>query len=220
VGLFGDGAVYRNDSVAGVDIDGDGTPDSYLAANRQEGLSPTFRSPLSLAVGASYRWQGTGLHFTAEWFDDLKEQWVMEPEPFTRQTTGEMSTHDLSFHGRSVLNWGVGLDTRLSRQATLFASFRSDYSALSHDSVSEILMATWDLWHASLGAHFDFLDIEFNTGLEYSFGQSTSDPGSQFTRQENHVFAGEASPVEVDYRRIKVLLGLNLPFGPKGGRAE
>jgi len=80
-----------------------------------------------------------------------------------------------------------------------------------------VLFRSWDLQHVSTGASFDFLQIEFTLGLQYSWGGGGSDRLATGLLGNAPVLAETLGDVEYDYQRLKILLGFNLPFGTAEG---
>lgn len=213
VGIMGKGEVYQSSTFSGIDLDGNGEVDApYLASNFQEDLSSSWRSPLSIAAGASWTWGKTGLFLTVEWFNSLSEHKILDPAEFTAQSTGETMAYDVQFGARSLFNYGLAFDQRFSEKFAMYGAFRSDYSSIPSDNRGEVQIATWNLWHISSGVSFTYKNIDFTGGLEYSFG---SDEILHFSRidSEDGGLDGEVIPGEISYRRLKGLVGFNLPFG-------
>lgn len=217
LGVMGSGRYYHSESATGLDLDGDGAPDDFLAATDQEELDARWRSPLSVAAGASWRGGSTGVHLTVEWFDGITGYDVLETAAYQAQADGAARTPDLGMHLRSLVNVGVGLDHRFSPGFALYAGFRSDFSAQPEEPATNILMTHWDLWHATAGASFQFLGVELTTGLEYSFAEGNAVNGADFTRGEEPLVVAEQGEVPVRYNRFRLLLGFDLSLLTGGG---
>jgi len=214
LGLFGDGRVYTNTSVSGLDPDPDpGINDPYLSANLQEDLSATWKSPMSLAIGASWKRGSTGYHLTVEWFNSVKTRQAMEPNDYRSQSVPEeLNSYNLSFGARSLINFGVAFDHSFNEKVALYGAFRSDFSSIPSEEADNLQISNWDLWHISSGASFTFLNIEFTAGLEYSFGSGDSDRFINFNLSDSGEVIGNFGTHEIIYRRLKALIGFNLPF--------
>ncbi len=107
--LLGTGEIFFLRSGIEIDSDGDNERESNLSASFQEDLETTYKSPFSLAVGASYSGENSGVHFTAEYFTGISEYSVMEPEPFLWQTDGDTISLPYTSAAAAVLNVGIGL---------------------------------------------------------------------------------------------------------------
>ena len=205
LGLAGSGSVLTTTSATGFDTD------PYVEASDQDDLVSSWKSPISLAVGVAWRGRDTGLHFTAEWFAANDQEAVLDPAPFRSQTTGELVGWDMSVDQRSVLNFGLGIDHRFNEKFALYGAFRTDFSSLEPDQSSDVLMSTWDLWHFTTGASFQFLGVGFTSGLQYSFGNDNITRYLDFTNNEGDtdrdVYVHSA---DMRYRRLKLVVGFDL----------
>ena len=215
LGLFGSGTVYTTASLSGVDQNEDGLiDDPYLSANLQEDLAATWKSPLSLAFGASWRAASTGFHMTVEWFNAVKTHQAMEPDSYYSQSqTGELNIYNLSFGAKSLINFGVAFDHAFTKKVAMYGAFRSDFSSIPSEEADNLQISNWDLWHISSGASFTFLDIEFTAGLQYSFGSGDNERFINFNLDDNGNVLGDFGTSEITYRRLKALIGFNLGFG-------
>ena len=210
LGITGNGNVYSYASLSGVDLDGDDVPDDVVGGSAQEDLSASWKSPLSLAAGVAWRSGGTGLHFTAEWFAGVDQDQVLDPASFTSQTTGETIEWDLGFHQSSVLNFGLGVDHRFNERFALYGAIRTDWTTLDPDTKTDILMASWDLWHFSTGASFQFMGVEFTSGLQYSVGNGATTRFLDLTDMNAPPDTLPRKIVDVRYRRLKLVVGFDL----------
>jgi hypothetical protein len=66
--LFGSGNVGVTRSATGVDLDGDGRPDSLLLNGLEEGADSTYKSSWAVAGGGAWRRGSLQLHLSAEYF--------------------------------------------------------------------------------------------------------------------------------------------------------
>jgi long-subunit fatty acid transport protein len=166
---------------------------------------------MSLALGATWKPRQTGVHFTIEWFDAVSSRRALEPEPFLDQTTGETVTPEITYAADQVINFGIGLEHDFESKLSLYAAFRSDYSSNPQDGSDSLSLASWNLWHVSTGAAFRFLNLEFNTGVQYSWGSHDESRFVNFNPDEGETVITEPGTFTMKYRRLKVLVGFNLP---------
>ncbi len=215
IGLFGDGSAHQDNSLSGIDaFDPEGTPDSFLAVNYQPNLDPTFKSPLSLALGAAYKFGSTQLFFSAEWFNSMGTYDVLSPESYFAQSHPDYQlNYELSNSTRSIINWGIAASHDFSPRISVYTSLWIDKSYLNQTEKPDIMMAFWDLTHANIGASFEFMNIEFTSGLGFSHGGGTSEYSRSYNVAEGSELDGSFPPTEVTFNRVKFLIGFNLPFG-------
>lgn len=211
--LFGDGNSYTHKSVTGLDLDSNGTEDSRLLADYQAQLSPTYKSPMSAAVGLSYHLTRTSLYASGEWFDKVNLYTVMEGTPVLSQVPGDTQQAVLEHEAVSVVNWALGARHQLSTKTALYAGWAIDRSAFKGDQVKSASFSNWNIYHVSLGSEFTFAAIEFTLGATYSFGDNLLearpelDPNGAEQSLEGNLTQGDAR-----YRRIRVLLGFTVPI--------
>jgi hypothetical protein len=170
VGLFGSGDIEINQTLFGVDLDGDGVTDPVFVADYQEGLSARYRSPFSAAVGASRRFGATTVHASAEWFAKVGESVVLDPEPFVGQSTGDTLNPTLTQSLDDVFNVSVGVQHRFSTTTAIFGSFRTDHSGWNAPTGFDVAVTTWDIYFLTAGARFQVAGADFTLGLGFGFG--------------------------------------------------
>ncbi len=215
LGLFGSGNVFVTNTSSGLDEDQNGVEDPpYLSSNHQEGLSASWQSPLSLAGGVSLESGATRYHLTVEWFNAVKTRQAMEPVPFRSQSDPiEIQTFNLAYGAKSLINFGLAFEHAFTPKFSIYSAARSDFSAIPSHDADNMQISNWDLWHLSGGASFVFLNMEFTSGLQYSFGSGTSERFINFDLSDTGDVGGESGTYDIRYRRLKAIIGFNLPLG-------
>ena len=217
IGLFGSGDVFYNRSIINLDIDEDGSPESSLASNYQDEVSVTYRSPLSIGAGMSYRFGGqkgkTIVHISMEWFSGLNEYTVLSTEDFTAQTSGETISNDYTLALSPVLNWGIGFEQIFSDRFTMYASIIRDGSALSPNSDSRLALSSYDLYHISWGSAFSLFGFQITFGFGFGFGGSTEYKYFPISGiQDGDIPVLEPTTSTYKYRRLLALVGFAFDF--------
>ena len=173
--VFGSGETLVNRLILGQDPDGDGIPDPLFVADVQDDLSVTYKSPWSLAGGASYSvGRNTTLHGTAEWYNDVPRYDVIQADPFVGQSTGDTLTIEVTQELGNVINFGVGVEQRFTPGFSLSASFRTDNSALEPGKFTDVSVASWNIYFLTVGSSFSLGSGDFTLGLSYGFGSQDS----------------------------------------------
>ncbi len=218
VGLLGDGSVYQNVALSGdYDPDNPGVDPPYLQANTQEGLKPVWKSPLSIAAGGAVNLGATRIHITTEWFNNIVRYRVLDPVTYEIQSQpGTYDRFDIEYAAKNVFNYGVGVNHDFTPRFSLFTSYRADYSTTPPDIDATLSISVWDLNHLTGGASFQFLSLEFTAGLQYSWGSGFSNRHLSFNENEDGSVVGDFEDREITYKRLKALLGFNLPFAVPG----
>jgi hypothetical protein len=170
VSVFGSGAAEVNQTAFGGDLGGSGITEPVFVADYQDGLSASYRSPFSVAVGASRRFGRTTLHVTGEWFAEVGESIVLDPEPFVGQSTGDTLAATVTQQLNAVLNAGAGVQHRLGTTTSLYASFRTDRSGQKPTEGVDIAATSWDIHFLTAGARFNAAGADFTLGLGLGFG--------------------------------------------------
>jgi hypothetical protein len=203
--VLGNGDILINHTVVG-DIDLDGTLDSAADVSFGEQVDAEYRSPMSVAVGGSYRWTTTTLHATVEYFAPVDEYTVMETTtpPGGPGVTTFPSHYDHALD--EVVNFGAGLERRFSEKTTAYVSFIADRTAYRKVDGQPIVASTWDIYHLNGGVAFSIRGTDLTLGGGYAWG---SRPLDIVPVSEGALPAGIV-PDDVTYSRLKLILGFAL----------
>ena len=170
VHLYGSGAALSNTAMVGIDQTGDQVPDPLMAAYHEEDLAADYRSPWSVGLGGSYRFGGTILHASAEWFDGVGAYEVLETSSFQAQTSGEVQRFRAVQELESVLDYGFGVEHEFGSGVSGYASYVMDRSAREPGSNTNVSVSSWDLNLVSFGTSFGVGRIDLVLGGAFSFG--------------------------------------------------
>jgi hypothetical protein len=208
VNLFGDGSTTFNVFTLGVDTDGSGIDDVEMAANYQDGLPTTYKSPVSLALGVSYVLGATSLFTTVESFGGISRYDVIETEPFAAQGSGDTVATRYTAAARAVTNWGFGVEHRVGTGTRLYGGFITDRSAQVPDPDNLLIaLSNWDVYHVALGGTFTVSTLEFTVGGNYSWGDDMIEQLGDVTDPGSPVDSG-IEEREVRYSRFRLILGV------------
>jgi len=142
----------------------------------------------------------------------------MSPDPFTSQSDpDETRTYNLAFGAKSLINFGLAFEHSFPGNVAIFAGARTDFSSIPSADADHLQISNWDLYHLSGGASFNFLNMEFTAGLQYSHGSGTSERFVNFNLNEPGIVNGDFGTFKVSYNRLKAIIGFNLPFGASEG---
>jgi len=167
INLFGSGSASFLASRANIDTLQGTYPD--LSSNYQDELPTYYKSPLSIGFGAAYYWRNTTLYFSAEWFNNVNDFLVMEPESFIGQSTGEVYNYNLNYSLRSVFNFGFGVKYLFNENFIYYGGITTDETAYNPDSENPFVLSTWDIIHIRSGAEFKFYNMSITLGLGYGY---------------------------------------------------
>lgn len=206
--VYGRGASAVNVTVAGQDIDGDGSEDNYMASDFQDGLDSDYRTPLSLGIGITYKLENFRLYGSAEWFGRVDKYKVLSARDFVVQSTGESLPNEVTHELESVLNFGIGMEYTFNPNLKTYLSFTTDFSARRPDTDTNLSVTDWNIYHIMGGTSFKILRYSLTLGLGYSFGRrqmiERRDPILESLQGS---LIGVVSEYEFSYSTLKFLLG-------------
>jgi hypothetical protein len=168
--IGGSGSTGVDSSLSGLDKNGDGVPDDYLAANFQDRLRVTYATPFSLAAGLTFKIEKVRIYGSAEWFARVRPYTVVDSRPFAAQSSGETVLTDVTQELRAVLNWGVGVEWFYSPRFKGYASFTTDRSAKKPVTTTNISLTDWNIVHLVTGGEFFIKKTSLTVGGGVSFG--------------------------------------------------
>jgi hypothetical protein len=168
--IGGRGSTGVNSALSGLDMNGDGTPDDFLASDYRWRQPVTYETPFSLAAGMTLKIQKVRLYWSTEWFARVRPYTVVDSPPFAAQSTGEILSTDVTQELAAVLNWGVGLEWFYSPRFKGYASFATDDSAKKPGTSTNISLADWNIRHIVTGGEFFIKKSSVTVGVGFSFG--------------------------------------------------
>ena len=206
--IYGGGSTGLNTTIVGLDLNDDNLKDDFMAADYQEKLDADYKTPISLGVGLTYKFENVRLYGSAEWFAGMAKYEVMRGEDFTIQSTGDTKPLSITQELDSVLNFGVGIEYIFTPKLKTYASFTTDFSAADPNSDTNLSISSWDIYHMMAGADFTLGSFAFTLGIGYAFGDRIT---QQFTEEDaleaREFLEGTLSGLEYQYSNFKFVLG-------------
>jgi long-subunit fatty acid transport protein len=169
----------------------------------------TYKSPLSVGVGAAY---GTGpatFHASAEWYDAVPAYDVLAPDPVILPDTTRAS-FGLVQELESVTNVAVGAEYLFSPKLTGYAGFRTDQSAINAESSDNTSLALWDLYHVSGGGTFSMGASDFTIGGIVAWGSEQTRTGIDLVPGDDPLDLPDE--LQANFFRITLVLGFSIGF--------
>jgi hypothetical protein len=207
--IYGEGASGIDSTLAGLDVDGDGVPDDFLAANYQSQRPSTYRTPLSVAAGVTFKLQKLRVYVSSEWFAPMDPYTVVDTEEFEAQSTGETVSTDITHELDAVLNTGIGLEYAHSARFKTYASFTTDFSARPDGTETNLSLSDWDIHHLIAGTEIFIKNSALTLGVGYSFGDREI---GQQPEVINGGLDGQWNPfegLEFRYSTYKLIIGFS-----------
>ena len=204
--LLSGGSAYYDHSV----VNGGGTPQNQLASDNEQNPNISYRSPFSIAGGASCLFGRTKVHATLEWFSGAGEYAVVDPGSFDAQVTGETVSYPYTTDTKPVLNAGFGIERRFSELLSLYGSFVTDFSSYGGSGGSETSLTGLNRDHIKVGSSFTVSRVDLTVGLGYGFGGA---PVQRAAGLDDGLLSGPVGTTvdgEEKYRRLLLLFGFAL----------
>lgn len=156
-------------------------PVDILASDRQEGLSSSYRTPLSISAGIEFKISELSkVHLAGEWFTPLSTYVVIQPEShdFIRNTPPSVrpvnSAELLRVYDsmKSIFNFGIGYEHKLNNKLTGYAAIRTDFSTANKIEKNKLTVGITDIniYHFTLGTSYTGEDTFISLGFEFSYG--------------------------------------------------
>jgi hypothetical protein len=206
--IYGKGSTGLNTTVIGLDLNDDGIGDDYMAADYQEKLDADYKTPVSLGIGLTYKFENIRLYGSAEWFSGMDKYMVIKAEDFTVQSTGKTTAYSITHELDDVLNLGIGIEYIFTPKLKTFASFTTDFSATDPDTDTNFSISSWDIYHMMAGTDFTIGSLSFTLGIGYAFGSRLTEG---FTEQEalaaQNFLQETLSGLEYTYSNFKLVIG-------------
>jgi hypothetical protein len=204
--LFGSGSVLATQSLIG-DANGDGTDDSQAQVSFGEELDTEYNSPMSVAVGGSYKFKRMTGHASIEYFASI-DQYTVIHSPASAGGPGVTGV-DIRYQGAatSVTNWGVGIEQGFGDDSAFYISFLTDRSAYQTVDDRRVVVSTWDIHHLNGGVALTIKGAELTLGGGFAWGQNKAvadvNPGTA-------LLPATIVPGGVGYTRLKFIVGFAL----------
>ncbi|MBI2933679.1 MAG: hypothetical protein HYY16_18705 [Planctomycetes bacterium] len=228
--LYGKGTVFGDFTVQQIDLNGDGTADSFTANDRQHGLDASFRSPLALSFGIEQRVQRWTFALSADVHFEQDPFKVMQPEPgpFLRPS-GSFSVDEVTetlrvtYETKTVTNAAAGIEYVFSSWLRGVFSIRTDYSAKvekePEDGSIRLGLAESDLLHVTIGVLLEdknedgVTKEEVSIGLTYSYGREDTKQVVNFaTAAESNMLFGVPDSRDIAYDVVGLSIGYTRYF--------
>ena len=214
--LSGSGSAFESATALNQDVNGDGSVDTVLESQVLSGVSASYPTPLAIAIGASLNTGSWTWYITSEWYSDISPFNPFEYEPIFVLSEADVYFADLSIETRSVVNFAVGIEKRLSETSRIFLSGLTDTSSIPSNEGFSLSVAGWDLFHVTTGASFNISRLALTAGVGYVYGTDNSSIPLNFVEpHESNYLRGENVSEKVRYRGIKFILGIEFGAKPK-----
>ncbi len=189
INLTGSGTIFRDVYASNLyfplkNIQGDG-----VVNDRQTAIPTTYKSPLSISVGFTYRAHRTLIAVSTEWFGKIDLYDIMLPvgSPFKRPTDLPIENNkflQLNASNKSVTNFSIGIEHELNEKVSICTGFRTNnsfYDRVFDDRISQgnikgfnkgpinLDISAWNMYHVVIGGTFKKERRDLSIGVNFSW---------------------------------------------------
>ncbi|MEC9408525.1 MAG: hypothetical protein VX549_14760 [Pseudomonadota bacterium] len=160
-----------------------------LLDGRQDNLDAEYENPLSVALGLEFLLGQTRVALAAEWFDEVDPYTVVDARS-ENLVLGNANTPvdanevlEVRDRARSVTNFAIGIEQRVSNRYTLYLSARTDKSAFDrapndpslflNNNNYDMGITTWDNNNVTVGFSRTSEKSLLSVGLSYTFASES-----------------------------------------------
>lgn len=212
VHLRGSGEVDFQQASHGVDLTGDSIPDEWNENISDERREARWARPPAVAVGGSFDFDPWAVHLTMEWVAGIGRYAVIRAQTTPSAPASGGLVYGFRHAQRAVLNIAAAGDRAFGETIRGYVSFRTDFSTLP-DRFETVTLASWDLYHLTVGARFTGEKSTFLVGLQFSFGAGGFDqPVNYSTGTEATRMFGGTSSGDVVFLSFQLQVGYTYTF--------
>jgi hypothetical protein len=215
--VWGTGTIMADVTAANVDYANNGNFISFTANDRQEGLKPTYKTPLIIGFGAEYKFKTTLLAFSCEWFDKVKNYNIITPKSaiYLRPANYNLASSDsilnVSDEKKSVFNWAFGIEQKINDKLSMSLGFRTNHSFSKVNQLKTINLTftNWDIYHFTFGVTRKREKSDLSLAVNYGYGVKKDQ--YQWVNLQNvaadNFYVGAPEVSRVTYNSFSVVLG-------------
>jgi hypothetical protein len=225
-GIMGSGEMNADVQLINVNLDDNpATPRrDFLANGRFEKLKIKYKTPWSLALGATRRFGNVRLYGGLNLFTSIDEYKIMDPgeTAFIQPPSSDnvLATSQLLAvweARRTVFNGSIAADWIIRDDYHLLFSLRSDQHYNSRTRTDEginLPKKNWENYHLTVGTQKDFKNSEWVIGLRWNYGRNDKfpQPFSFEDPAEGNFFQGDRGTGTLTSTGIQLLLSYTFKF--------
>ena len=234
--------------IPSINLTGSGTIARDIIANNLLGLNPlkplqraslpvndlqaklptTYKTPLSISTGLTYKFRKVLIAASAEWFDSISLYDIMSPDGilFTKSSLppSDKKFLELNASNKSVTNFAIGAEYELNQKVTISTGFRTNnsfYDRVFDDRITNrnrnnlnsnslnLDISSWNIYHVVIGGTFKQERRDLSIGINFSWAsEGTLKQFANFDKPtENTFLLGQKVNTSVNFFSYGILLG-------------
>lgn len=201
-------------------IDGQSVREDVYTSNEQEDLPSKHRSPWAIGIGNTFILGKHKIHLSGEWYSRISKYSLMQSEPFTSQSTGEILSFELIDDLNAVLNAGIGAEFHLSDRTSLFLSGSTDFSAAKgnialfseNQPIARNSTITSDFFHTGLGFIFKLPWVDLTLGGARTGAKQKFIRPIDFPSESDDGIFDQDEYSTLNWERWRLIFSISIPF--------
>jgi hypothetical protein len=188
--------------------------------NDQKNIPTTHRTPWAVGVGSTFLLGRNKLHISGEWYSQIPRYTLLQSEPHTSQSSGEVRSFQLVDELNAVVNAGIGAEFYLSDRISMYVSGSTDFSAADNDiarfaenlpeAKNSILSS--DFYHGALGLFFNFPGVDLTIGAARTGARQKFERPIDFPEEgDDDIFEG-GEFATMKWERWRLVFSISVPF--------
>ncbi len=135
---------------------------------------------------------------------------MLNTQPVIVVPTGEVIPNDNFLSRRSVINFGLGIEHKLAKNFSLYASFFTNNSAKNPDQASKYSLSGYNILHflGGVALKYDILDLIL--GLGYAIGNNKTESLDNIIDPPNSTAVNDETLSEISYRGYKIVFAFSI----------
>jgi len=126
------------------------------------------------------------------------------------QTENLDINYRLQYELENVINFGIGVEQKISELVSLYGSFITDFSGVDSNSDTGLSLARYNIYHLTVGSTFTLFNLKLTAGIGFGFGTDKEENFVNFSSSNlQNYLLGQSDGQEIRYRSIKLIFGLS-----------
>ena len=161
-------------------------PYDYVASKKESGVATNFSSPLSIGFGFKKDFGSWRVRIALEWFNKVSTHTLIQAEdPYftitnpnidSTEVIAEIPLLKVNQQAKSLINYGIALERKFSKNLLAYFSFRTDYSSFKKDEEMNFTLGEsddWNIYRFTTGGTYKFSKTIIGLGFQYSFSRDS-----------------------------------------------
>lgn len=202
------------------------SPEEYTSSY-QDGLKTRDRSPWTVGIGATRQLGRNKLHMSAEWFSAISKYTMMSAASHVSQSNPlDTIGFQLDDKANKVINAGIGMEFYLSKSVSGFASFSTDFSAVTNDITrflerqDEVSANSWnsDFYHIGGGIVLNLKGADLTIGATHTGASREIPRPINFPDNSGQSIFSNSDTADFKWNRWRLIFSFSFPFLKEFGK--